>query len=90
MEADLEKSNGAIPLSVVKPGEKVRLVAVHAGRGLRARLAAMGLTPGTEVQVVSNHQWGPVIVALKQTRLMLGRGMTQKIHVQSVSASTVT
>lgn len=71
----------AVPLTSVAAGRTVRLVAIEAGRGLQSRLAAMGLVPGVELRVVSNGAWGPFIVAVKESRVMLGRGMSDKVYV---------
>ncbi len=70
-----------MPLSMVRSGERVRITAINAGRGMQARLAAMGLFPGVELTVVSGHSRGPYVVVVKDTRLVLGRGMTRKIEV---------
>jgi Fe2+ transport system protein A len=59
----------------------VRLVAVDAGHGLRGRLAAMGIVPGVEIEVLRNSGHGPFLIAVKGSRIMLGRGMAQKIVV---------
>ncbi|MCK5225730.1 MAG: ferrous iron transport protein A, partial [Planctomycetes bacterium] len=40
-----------IPLSMAKVGAKVKLANVDSGRGMRSRLAAMGLVPGVEITV---------------------------------------
>jgi len=69
-----------MPLSMVGPGQKVRLVAVTGGRGIRTRLAAMGLIPGAELEVISRGR-GPVIVSINSNRLILGYGMASKIEV---------
>jgi len=71
-----------VPLSQVSNGSRVQLVAVHGGRGLTARLAAMGMVPGAEIEVIRSSTWGPVVVAVNQGRLALGRGMAHKIMVQ--------
>ena len=55
---------------------------VEAGRGLRARLASMGLTPGVTMSVISNDGRGAFVVGLGDCRLVLGRGMAQKIVVE--------
>jgi len=69
-------------LSEVAEGDRVHLVGVDAGRGLGARLAAMGLVPGVEVLVVRNRGAGPAVVEVKGARLALGRGMARKIHIR--------
>ena len=68
-------------LSMVSVGETVRIVKVDAGQGLNSRLAAMGLFPNTEVTVVGNTHPGPFVVRVKGSKVMLGRGMAQKIMV---------
>jgi len=73
-----------VPLSVIKPGEHARLRRIEAGCELQTRLASMGLLPGTEVRVVLNDTQGPMVVGVKDVRLMLGRGMVDKIFVHRV------
>jgi Fe2+ transport system protein FeoA len=67
---------------MVRQGGKARLLAVQGGRGLRGRLAAMGLIPGCEIQVLRNPGCGPFIVAVGGTRIVIGRGMAMKIEVE--------
>jgi len=71
------------PLSKVKSGEKVKLVRIEAGRGLNSRLASMGLVSNVEITVVSNNHPGPFVINVKGSRMMLGRGMANKIMVSS-------
>ncbi len=70
------------PLSSVKAGNKVVLVRIDAGRGLNSRLASMGLVANAEIRVVSNSHPGPFVIIVKDTRVMLGRGMAHKIMVK--------
>lgn len=75
-----------MPLAMVTPGETVKLVAIHGGQRIRQRLADLGLTPGTTLQVVQANAWGPLIVAFKgDARLALGRGMAHKIEVEPLA-----
>ena len=70
-----------MPLTMVYPGQEVTLVDIDGGRGIRARLAGMGLTPGVKLRVLRTGQ-GPVMVAVRDTRLALGHGMAHKIIVE--------
>ena len=70
-----------VPLSLIDTGGRARLHAICAGRELTARLASMGLVPGTELEVISKSATGPLIVSVGDTRLVLGRGMVNKILV---------
>ena len=69
------------PLSMVKAGETVKLASIKAGRGLNSRLASMGLVPNVEIKVVSNSRPGPFVISVKNSKMMLGRGMAHKIMV---------
>jgi Fe2+ transport system protein FeoA len=66
---------------MVRAGTRVQVRGVGAGNALKARLAAMGLLPGSELRVVRNHMHGPLIVQVKESRLVIGRGMALKIDV---------
>lgn len=72
-----------IPLSKIRSGRTVKLASVKAGRGLNSRLAAMGLLPNVQITVVNNGHPGPFVVSVKGSRMMLGRGMADKIMVRS-------
>jgi Fe2+ transport system protein FeoA len=71
-----------MPLAMVAPGEEVRLTAIRGGRRLRKRLADLGLNLGMTVRVVQRDRHGPLILAVKDARLALGRGMAHKIMVE--------
>ncbi len=79
MKGQSEKSY--MSLAMVGSGRDVTLVEINAGRRLKQRLANMGLVPGTVLRVVSNGSTGPFVVAVKETRIMLGRGMAHKMLV---------
>jgi ferrous iron transport protein A len=76
--------NGKVcPLSMAPPGESLRLVSIYSGRGMRKRLADLGLTVGSKLQVVHREDWGPLIVAVRDdARMAIGRGMAHKIMVE--------
>lgn len=81
MAIDSMRENRPRPLSTVEAGQAVRIVSIEAGRGLNSRLASMGLVPNVEIKVVNNHHPGPFVISVKESRMMLGRGMAQKIMV---------
>jgi len=70
-----------MPLGMARSGQTVRVVSVHAGRGLQARLSALGIMPGVEITVMTGNRRGPIVVAVKDSRVVLGRGMAQRIDV---------
>jgi len=74
----------SMPLSMAAPGQEVELVAVRGGRGIRRRLADMGLNPGVRIKIIHTVGGGPIIISIRDTRLALGRGMAHKIMVQTI------
>jgi ferrous iron transport protein A len=75
--ADLE-------LSEIPAGRQVQLVRILAGLALKERLAAMGLIPQGFFRIIRNEGQGQVIVEIKGTRVILGRGMSGKIRVRNL------
>ena len=73
----------ARPLSKVQAGETVKLVGIEAGRGLNSRLASMGLVPNVKITVVNNSQPGPFVISVKGSKVILGRGMANKIMIEN-------
>jgi ferrous iron transport protein A len=71
-----------ILLKDIAENTTVRLLKIDAGAGLKSRLSALGLLPGTEFKVINNSHPGPFVISLKGSRLMLGRGMAAKIFVR--------
>ena len=68
---------------MVSSGEKVTLVSLRAGWGLKRRLADLGLTPGVEFKVISSGRPGQVVLDVRGSRLALGHGVSGKIMVDN-------
>jgi len=70
-----------MPLTMMREGTRAVLRSIAGGRQMRGRLAALGLLPGTELEVVQNSGKGPFIVAVRGSRIVIGRGMAARIEV---------
>lgn len=68
-------------LSEVAAGKMVRVVSIDAGHSLKNRLAAMGVLTHSPLQVMRNEGAGQLIVAIKNSKVVLGRGASHKIFV---------
>ncbi len=73
------------PLSLAPAGEPMTIVDVRAGQRLRHRLSGLGLIPGAEVEIVQSLGHGPVILAVGDSRLALGRGASHRVLVEPTS-----
>lgn len=69
-------------LDQIDTGTTVTIDHIEAGAGLKNRLAAMGLFSDQPICVMRNDHRGQVIVAVKDSRVVLGRGMSHKIFVR--------
>ncbi len=75
---------GAAPFASLRQlltGQSGMVSALTGGHELVARLAALGLTPGAALQVAQNPGHGPVIVLVRDTRLVLGPGEAAHVLV---------
>ncbi|MFZ5569996.1 MAG: transcriptional repressor [Thermodesulfobacteriota bacterium] len=70
-----------MPLTMAKPGEKLKILDFSGGSSARMRLTAMGFRIGDEIEVVTNQNTGQLVIALDFKRYILGRGLAQKITV---------
>ena len=78
----MRNQNENLPLAMVGTGQVVKLVRVATGRILTRRLAELGLTPGVQLEILQD-QGGPLLLAVRDSRLALGRGMAHKIIVET-------
>ena len=67
-------------LAQLRTGEKVRIVAIGGGQGLRQKLLLRGLFEGKVVRVISNY--GPMTVEVDRSIIAIGRGMARKVEVE--------
>ena len=85
-----------LPLTALKDHESgiIKFIRASSGRGrggpggrgwgFQKRLMDMGLTPGTKVTVVRSAPFrGPIEVSVRGSRLALGRGMAERIFVET-------
>ncbi len=71
-----------IPLTQAKTGACLHLVKIEGGREVTRRLVELGLTPGVSVRVLQNYG-GPVLIAVRDSRIALGRGIASKLQVST-------
>jgi len=67
-------------LQAVVPGESTFVVAVAAGMRARTRLESLGIIPGASVEVFNNGG-GPLIVSVGEGRVIVERGIANKVLV---------
>ena len=70
-----------VSLERLSPGAVGIVRRLGGGRGFASRLASLGLSIGSQIQVLQNRGRGPVLVLVRNTRVALGRGEAVKILV---------
>ena len=75
-----------IPLTQAPIGTLLKLERIEGGHKFRRRLVELGLTPGIKLRVLQDSG-GPVILAVRDSRLALGRGMAEKLTVIPIEAA---
>ncbi len=71
-----------MPLAMCSEGEVKEVHCVGCGEGLKKRLCDLGLYDGTKIKIVKNDISGPVIIKIKDSKLVIGRGQASKIMVK--------
>jgi ferrous iron transport protein A len=71
-----------VTLADLQINERAVVVSLSGGRSVMQRLAALGFTPGADVQVAQNYGWGPLIVSTRGARVALGRGEARRLIVE--------
>jgi ferrous iron transport protein A len=76
-----DKETHTMPLSHVSAGKTVKVVAIEAGHSLKSRLASLGVMTNSILHIQRNAGAGQLIVAIKNSKVVLGRGASGKIIV---------
>lgn len=76
------------PLSLIPPGQRVRVVTIAAGQRATRRLKDLGLVPGIELCVVQSQGHAALILAVGDSRLAVERGIALKVLVQPTAPDT--
>jgi Fe2+ transport system protein FeoA len=67
----------------LKEGQKGIITTVLGGRGAIKKLADLGLTPNTEIEILKKIPYrGPIEIQARGSNLVLGRGIASKVMVE--------
>lgn len=83
MKADGE-GGSLVPLSHAAAGKRVKVASIAGGRCLCARMAALGIYPGVEMELLCSGCGAPCLIRIHGGTLSLGAGMSEKILVAPV------
>ncbi len=72
-----------VPLIFLSEGSRGVVESLDGGKIFSKKLMEMGLNKGSEFQIIKNDI-GPVILRYGETRLVISKGMAQKVMVREV------
>jgi ferrous iron transport protein A len=76
-----------VSLVELSPGQKAKVRRMSGGRGIRARLSALGIRPGVFITKVSTGLMnGPVVIQMQGAQVAIGQGMARRVIVEQVDA----
>lgn len=76
-----EGEASGLPLCEASPGKRFKVMRIAGGRQVCARMAAMGIYPGAEVELLPQSCGTPCLVRVHGGTLSLGAGITRNIMV---------
>lgn len=76
-------SSFCMPLNAIASGKCAEVDKLEGGESLGKKLMEMGMCRGALIEIVKNDA-GPLIIKIGQTKIVLGRGMAQKVVVKEV------
>ncbi|MCK4542855.1 MAG: ferrous iron transport protein A [Spirochaetales bacterium] len=71
-------------LAACSINSRCRVVSILGGREMRSRLTDLGIVPGEELKIIRGNRNSPFVVQVRGGKVMLGRGMLEKIEVELV------
>jgi len=73
----------AITLDLAKESQKVKVVDISGGWGIRQRLGCLGIHPGDIITVKrSAIMRGPILISVHGNQVALGRGVARRVVVE--------
>lgn len=69
-------------LALAIENDELKILQIEHGGKFKKKLSEMGIYKDARVTVVKNDIPGPLIIDVKGSRLILGRGQAQKILVE--------
>lgn len=80
-----KREKDLIAITSLTQGEKAKIAFIRGGGGVMQRLCDLGLTNGTEVSLLrSAPMQGPLEICVRGCKLVIGRGIAEKIFVQKM------
>ena len=81
---ETKNKTSSFPLITAQENETLYITEIKGGRRFKDKCIDQGLVPGRKIEILNNSGNGPCLVKLFNTRIMIGRGMLNRIYVRTV------
>ncbi len=71
-------------ISEFKKGDQIRIMCIECGQCLKRRLTELGIFSGSNLEIVKNDSFNPVLIKIFDSKIALGRGEARKIYGEKV------
>ena len=72
-------------LNTIKENQKVKVVSISGGWGVRQRLGCLGIQPGDTITIKrSAIMQGPILIKIHGNQVALGRGVAGRVLVEAM------
>jgi len=72
-------------LDKVKENQKVKVISISGGWGVRQRLGCLGIHPGDMITIKrSAIMQGPILIKIHGNQVALGRGVASRVLVEAM------
>jgi len=70
-------------LDAIKENQKVKVISVSGGWGVRQRLGCLGIHPGNMITIKKSAiMRGPILISIHGNQVALGRGVASRVMVE--------
>ena len=80
-QADKPGATSDVSLAEAPLSTPLKVTGITGGCQSQTRLAALGILPGEQVEIIQRDNGGPLLLDVKGTRVALGRGISSKVLV---------
>lgn len=72
-------------LNTIKENQKVKVISISGGWGVRQRLGCLGIHPGDIITIKrSAIMQGPILIKIHGNQVALGRGVASRVLVEAM------
>ena len=79
------RAKPGLPLSHARAGTRLRVTGLEGERGECARMAALGIYTGAELELVCSACDAPCVIRVRESTVSLGAGVCRRIFVSPLA-----